>query len=375
MNEDTPEHKIIDILKQNRIDIAATLPCDRIKALLPLIARNIKTIPLTREENGVGICAGVYLGGGRTVMVIQSTGIGNMINALLSLNLTYNIPLPIIASWRGVYKESIEAQWQLGRRLPEIMAASGIKCTIIESLKEIGRLDEAIKESFSNFHPHVILISPAVWEGSTCEISEPSEICSRSIDLVFSGTIQKPVLTRYEAIKTIVETINENDDIIVSNLGIPSKELFEIRDRELNFYMLGSMGLVSSIGLGLSIIQKKHVYVIDGDGSLLMNLNVLISIGDYEPANLTIIGIDNAAYGSTGNQETCTQSLIDLELLAKASGITETVKAHSIDELREALRHKIQFIHVIVKPVNAKCKEIPFSATEIKERFMRSLGV
>lgn len=376
MNEDTPEHKIIDILKQNRIDIAATLPCDRIKALLPLIEMNIKTIPLTREENGVGICAGVYLGGGRPVMVIQSTGIGNMINALLSLNLTYNIPLPIIASWRGVYKESIEAQWQLGRRLPEILEASGIKCTIIESLKEIRRLDEAIKESFKNSHPHVILISPAVWEGSTCEIPEPSQICSRNIDLVFSGTIQKPVLTRYEAIKTIVETINnENENIIVSNLGIPSKELFEIRDRELNFYMLGSMGLVSSIGLGLSIIQKKHVYVIDGDGSLLMNPNVLISIGDYEPANLTIIGIDNAAYGSTGNQETCTQSLIDLELLAKASGINETVKAHSIDELREALRGKSQFIHLIVRPVNAKCKEIPLSANEIKERFMRALGI
>jgi len=56
-------------------------------------------------------------------------------------------------------------------------------------------------------------------------------------------------LTRYEAIRTITETIG--DDLIISNLGIPSKELFEIRDRDLNFYMLGSMGLVSSIGLVL----------------------------------------------------------------------------------------------------------------------------
>src|SRR5660398_221267 len=69
-NEKTPERKVVDILKQNSIDIAATLPCDRIKALLLLIARNIRTIPLTREENGIGICAGVYLGGGRPVMVI-----------------------------------------------------------------------------------------------------------------------------------------------------------------------------------------------------------------------------------------------------------------------------------------------------------------
>lgn len=373
MNSDTPERKVVDILKQNRIDIAATLPCDRIKGLLLLIARNIRTIPLTREENGIGICAGVYLGGGRPVMVIQSTGIGNMLNALCSLNLTYDIPIPVIASWRGVYKEAIEAQWQLGRRLPEILAASGIKFTIIESIKEIDKLDEAIKESFNNSHPHVILVSPAVWEGYACEIPEPLEICPRNIDLEFSRSIKKPVYTRYEAIKSIVETIDDTGDIIVANLGIPSKELFEIRDRELNFYMLGSMGLVSSIGLGISIIQKKHVYVIDGDGSLLMNPNALISIGEYPTPNLTIIAIDNASYGSTGNQETCTQSLIDLELLAKASGIKDTVKAHSLGELREALLRKAQFIHVIVKPVNVKCKEIPFSANEIKKRFMRAL--
>ena len=374
MSVHRPEQEVVDILKQNRIDIAATLPCDRIKALLPLIARNIKTIPLTREENGIGICAGVFLGGGRPVMVIQSTGIGNMINALLSLNLTYNIPLPIIASWRGVYKETIEAQWQLGRRLPDILSASGIKFTTIESIKEIARLDEAIKESFSNSHPHVILISPAVWEGSTCEVPETVEICPRNGSLEFNGTIQKPVLTRYEAIKTIVESIDDTGDIIVANLGIPSKELFEIRDRELNFYMMGSMGLVSSIGLGLSIIQNRHVYVIDGDGSLLMNPNALISIGEFPAPNLTIIVIDNASYGSTGNQETCTKTLIDLELLAKASAINDTVKAHSMDDLGKALRRKAKLIHVIVKPVNAKCKDIPFSANEIKERFMRALG-
>lgn len=371
ISRDTPEQKVVDILKHNGINIAATLPCDRIKALLVLIEKNIKTIPLTREENGVGICAGIYLGGGRPIMVIQSTGIGNMINALLSLNLTYGIPLPIIASWRGVYKESIEAQWQLGKRMPEILFASGINFTIINSLNEIDRLDEAIKESFSNLHPHVILMSPAVWEDSISEISQPQEICARNLVLEFNRTIQEPVLTRYEAIKTITETIG--DCIIAANLGVPSKELYEIKDRELNFYMLGSMGLVSSIGLGLAIIQKKHVYVIDGDGSLLMNPNALISIGDYEPDNLTIIGIDNAAYGSTGNQGTCTQKLVDLELLARASGINDTAKAHSLHVLIEALMRKVRFIHVIVKPVNARCREIPFSATVIKERFMKAV--
>jgi sulfopyruvate decarboxylase subunit beta len=304
-------------------------------------------------------------------MVIQSTGIGNMINALLSLNITYEIPLPIIASWRGVYKDSIEAQWQLGKKLPGILEACGIKFTIIESLKEIDRLDEAIKETFCGFHPHVILISPAVWECSTCEVPKPHEICARNVDLTFSGAIREPVLTRYDAIKVIAENIE--GDIIISNLGIPSKELFDIKDRDLNFYMLGSMGLASSIGFGLSIVQEKHIYVIDGDGSLLMNPNALISVGALDPRNLTIIAIDNAAYGSTGNQETCTLSQVDLELLAKGCGIADTVKVHTGDELKKALERKIGFIHVIARPVNAKCKEIPLSAKEIKDRFMGAL--
>ncbi|MCK4928311.1 MAG: sulfopyruvate decarboxylase, partial [Methanosarcinales archaeon] len=69
----SPEEQVVGILKANSIDLVATLPCDRMKRLLPLVETNFRTVQLTREENGVGICAGHYLGGGRPVMVIQST--------------------------------------------------------------------------------------------------------------------------------------------------------------------------------------------------------------------------------------------------------------------------------------------------------------
>ncbi|GFO96941.1 thiamine pyrophosphate domain-containing TPP-binding protein [groundwater metagenome] len=370
--KEIPELRVIDILKKNMIDFAATLPCDRIKALLPQIEKNLKTIPLTREENGVGICAGLYLGGMRPIMVIQSTGIGNMINALESLNLTYGIPLPVLASWRGVYKEAIEAQWQLGKKLPRILDAAGIEFTMVEAKDEMDKIDLAIKDSFDNAHPHVVLISPAVWEGSSCESPVPCEITPGLSQIEFISEIKKPEMTRFKAIKTLVSCVD--DDIIVSNLGIPSKELHEIKDRELNFYMTGSMGLVSSIGLGLALSQERHVYVVDGDGSILMNPNALAGIGAYNPGNLTVVAIDNAACGSTGNQKTCTNSQIDLELLAKASGISDTQKAHTCEELKKALRRRVAFIHVIVKPVNSMCREIPLSAKEIKERFMKAVG-
>ncbi len=369
---ESPERRVVEILKNNRIDVAATLPCDRIKALLPLISQNINTIPLTREENGVGICAGVYLGGGRPLMVIQSTGLGNMINALLSLNLTYGIPLPVLASWRGIYRESIEAQIPFGKRMTKILESAGLGTTIIESRDELGNIELAIRDSFSSNRPHIILISPAAWGKSSGDIPEPLEITPRISELNFKTKIIKPVMTRYDAIKIVADSAN--DDIIISNLGFPSKELYTIKDRELNFYMLGSMGLASSIGLGLSLFQKKHVYVIDGDGSLLMNPNVLISIGGYNPQNLSVIAIDNAAYGSTGNQGTCTYSQIDLELLARASGIKNTIKVHSKKELKEALLRQVGFIHVIVKPRNVNCREIPFSANEIRQRFMKAIG-
>ncbi len=368
---ESPEQKVVKILKDNSIDIVATLPCDRIKVLLPLISKSIQTIPLTREENGVGICAGVYLGGKKPVMVIQSTGIGNMINALLSLNLTYDIPLPVLASWRGVYNESIEAQVQLGKRMPAILDAARVKFTKIESRDELDEIDLVIKDAFNNARPHIALISPAVWEGSSKDVPEPCEITPRASALDFNSDIRTPSMTRYDAIKVLTSVVD--DDIILSNLGIPAKELYTIKDRELNFYMLGSMGLVSSIGLGLALAQERHVYVIDGDGSLLMNPNAMAAVGAYNPRNLSIIAIDNAAYGSTGNQETCTRTQIDLELLARAKGIKDTARVHTEAELKGALLRKVNFIHVTVKPVNAACKEIPLSAKEIKQRFMEAL--
>lgn len=367
----SPEEKVVEILQNNMVNVACTLPCDRIKTLIPLIEKNIKTIPLTREENGIGICAGIFLGGGRPVMVIQSTGIGNMINALESLNLTYGIPLPVLVSWRGVYNEPIEAQVEFGRKLPAILDAAGIKYTTVLEEAELDKIDLAIKYSFNNRLPYVVLISPSVWKESELEPPEPPVICTRKSEIDYNKEINEPVMTRYEAIKVLAGVIG--DDIIISNLGIPSKELYDISDRELNFYMLGSMGLASAIGVGIAIIQERHVFVIDGDGSILMNPNVLTGIGAYNPENLTIIAIDNAAYGSTGNQETCTCSQVDLELLARSNGIEDTEKVHSESELKEALLRKTGFIHTIVKPVNADCRNIPFSGKEIRSRFMIAL--
>jgi sulfopyruvate decarboxylase beta subunit len=374
MNALSPEEQVVNIVKSNGIDMAATLPCDRMKRLLPLIASEFTTINLTREENGLGICAGYYMGGKRPLMVIQSTGLGNMLNALLSLNMTYRLPVPIIASWRGVYKETIQAQVLLGQALPGILKAARIAYTIIDSCSKLDVLNHIITDAFENQCPHVALVLPSVWEDSKCPLPpEPREMESRECILEIMTHIRTPIMTRYQAIELLTSCIE--DEIIISNIGVPSKELYHIRDRPLNFYMLGSMGLASAIGLGLAMAQERHVVVIDGDGSLLMNPNILTQVAVQSPSNLSIIAVNNGTYGSTGNQETLTCGCVDLELMARGHGLLYTAKAHTDDELLEAYNTLKDepgpvLIDTIVRPVNEPVQDIPLSPIEIKERFM-----
>ena len=82
-----------------------------------------------------------------------------------------------------------------------------------------------------------------------------------------------PTLTRYEVIKLVAPYLEGR--VVVSNFGWPSKELYAVKHQPSNFYMLGSMGMVTPIGLGIALTSSKDVVVIDGDGSLLMNPGTL----------------------------------------------------------------------------------------------------
>ncbi len=147
------EQDVINIMKACGIDIVLTLPCDKIKNLLAKIPGHFKEIPMTREENGMGIAAGLYFGGKKPAMLIQSTGIGNSINALSSLHMTYRIPLPILASWRGVYKEGILAQEHFGGCLPCILDGTKLPYATVGSMNELSEIKRAIELSFESNTP------------------------------------------------------------------------------------------------------------------------------------------------------------------------------------------------------------------------------
>ena len=166
-----PEEELLRILKHAGVDFTCSLPCEKIKTLLEMLIveygrTSLPHVPLTREEEGVGISAGIALAGKRPAIFVQSSGIGNMINALLSLTAFYKLPLAVFVSQRGIYKEKIEAQFPVGRRLPGILRGAGIQYSFIRSPEELKVVGEKLGETYRRNKIHVFLLSPAIWEKS-----------------------------------------------------------------------------------------------------------------------------------------------------------------------------------------------------------------
>ncbi len=365
------EEKLIRVVLEAGAEVMATLPCDRTRDLCTLLPRHFREISLLREEDGVGLCAGLALAGRRPVMHIQSSGLGNMLNAILTLPFLYRLPLPVLASWRGVYKEQIEAQVPFNVRLPAILAAAGIACTEIHTPDDLRRAGEVVADAYAKRRPHVALISPAVWEGERCAAATPPAFPVREREVVcdLHRTIHAPVMRRYDAIAAVAPHLG--DALAVANLGVPAKELYAIRDRAENFYMLGSYTQATPIGFGCALGQERDVVVLDGDGSLL-GTAILPVIAAEAPENLTIVALDNGAFGSTGSQMTHAWAGADLELIARGAGFVSTAKVQTPEELVAAYTvggKGPRFIHVIIAPGNADVPNIPFSALEIRDRF------
>ncbi len=374
-----PEAELIALLRKNSVDFTASLPCEKIKTLLDMVGQSFYHVPLTREEEGVGICAGAALAGRRPALFVQSSGIGNMINALLSLTAFYELPLALFVSRRGVYKEKIEAQLPMGQRLPGVLAGAGITYSKINTRHDIAMVDRELQEVYSKNRIHAFLMSPEVWENSTCgerdaKCGIKASKAKTDANISLRTPHSSPHLTRYDIIKIMAPYLDGR--IVVSNLGWPSKELYSLKHQPSNFYMLGSMGMATPIGLGIALASPKEIVVIDGDGSLLMNPGTLATAAALDPQNLTIVAIDNGAYGSTGNQPTLTGACVDLEQVAQGFGFRTTLKVSTEEEILAVTKKKragLTFIHALAVPGNKDVPNIPVGHLEIKRQVAESL--
>ena len=182
-------------------------------------------------------------------------------------------------------------------------------------------------------------------------------------------------MIRKEAVKIIANYVRK--DPIVSANGFMSRDLFEVNDKESNFYMIGSMGLASSIGLGIALKNpKKQIFIFDGDGNILMNLGSLVTIGSLKPKNLVHVVFDNNSHESTGNQPT-SSSQINLAKIAKTVNykifvVQSKTKLMSILKELKNLQGPI-FLLVKISVSNERSKRVSWTPKTIRDRVMKSL--
>jgi thiamine pyrophosphate-dependent acetolactate synthase large subunit-like protein len=183
-------------------------------------------------------------------------------------------------------------------------------------------------------------------------------------------------MTRLDATRLIVDLAG--DAPIVASLGHPAYDLFAAGDRPQNFYTWGSMGMASSIGLGLALARADvRVFVLDGDGSLLMNLGSLATIGLLRPSNLVLVVMDNEEYATTGGQKTPTAHGADLDAAARAMGIAATATVRNEEELQRALVTATEQgpLCIVAKvQESAPTAKPPLDYVAIKQRFMAAIG-
>ena len=202
---------------------------------------------------------------------------------------------------------------------------------------------------------------------------------------IFEKLVETPeqnpnIPSREEAIKTVIKHL-KGDEIIVSTTGKISRELYENRenkeDCKNDFYNIGAMGCAQSLGLGIALNKKdKKIVVLDGDGSVLMQMGALATIGHHKPENFYHIIFDNQAHDSTGGQPTCSDTVC-FEKISLACGYKKSVIAKNLADLEKHIEETINAkgpSMIVIKVKKGARKELgrpPLHPKDYKKMFMK----
>src|SRR6266568_30181 len=184
-------------------------------------------------------------------------------------------------------------------------------------------------------------------------------------------------MLRSDALQAIYPELE--DRIVITIMGAVAAELYSLGHRANFFYLEHAMGLASSMGLGIALSMPEHqVIVLDGDGSLLMNLGTLSTMARYKPGNLLHIVFDNASLLSVGGFPTATSSGTNLADIARASGVPCVEEADTIQTFQESVSEALKnnTLTTIVSKVEAispKSFHMDLTLLENRFQFWRSL--
>jgi phosphonopyruvate decarboxylase len=357
------------------------VPCSVLKPLINCVIqeKNLKYIAATSEGEAVGIAAGAYLAGCKTVVMCQNSGLGNTINPLASLNYPFRIPTLLIVTHRGEPGKKDEPQHEL---------MGQITCDLLDVLKipwepfpdTPNNIDAVLSRADEYMSPKGLPFALILPKGSISKFSLANELCCQEITAeVPNGQFKCSVdqrISRLDAIRTVIKNLN-GDEAIVATTGKIGRELFSMGHKHSQIYIVGSMGCASGIGLGINLLlADQKVIVLDGDGAALMKLGSLATIGHYKPKGLIHIVLDNEAYDSTGGQATVSPT-VDLANIASACGYHNIWRVDTIQDLNQVIHDAVKlqgpnFLHVKVAPGSEPNLPRPnLSPIQVKEQFMK----
>ena len=358
------------------------VPCSILKPLLNVVIHSASTcyVAAANEGEAVGIATGAYLAGRTTAVLMQNSGIGNIVNPVTSLTNIYRIPFLLVVSHRG--KQGVNDAVQhsfMGAITEDLLSLIGINAQQFPADEQL--LDRQMRYTLRSMRESLLPVALVLEKG----IVESYDVDSLSEKIVRpplshrseNRGVTPPIDRRAAVIEIITRQISDTD-ILVSTTGKISRELFFINDREQNFYMQGSMGCAASIGLGLALNQSKPVVVLDGDGSAIMKLETMATIGYYQPSRFLHIILDNESYDSTGGHPTVSSGL-NFPGIATACGYRFAASVSTRQELAELIQDYINkdgpsLVHVRVKKGAEKNLGRPtISPVEIRQRFMSAI--
>lgn len=319
-------------------------PCSYMSEFFKHLINNkqIQYIAAPNEGDAVAFATGAAIANNKSIVVFQNSGLGNAVNPLTSLSQTFNVPFLGIVSLRGDPNgEKDEPQHQLmGAITTTLLDDMQIPWQYfatdnIELQEQLEYIDDYLSQ---NPKPFFLVMRKNTISKSGLK----------------HGDKHTNSLTRYQALKIIDQKVSDND-IIIGSTGKIGRELYTIGDANNKLYMVGSMGCASSLGLGLSTNKiNAKVFVLDGDGSLLMRMSNLAFVGCEQPSNLIHIVIDNGAHDSTGGQATQSEKIDFCDIAAACNYhniydvYTETDLAIALDEIY--ISNKLGFVRIRVKP-------------------------
>jgi phosphonopyruvate decarboxylase len=330
------------------------------------------------EGDAIAICSGASLGGSKSVALMQNSGLTNAVSPLTSLNYIFRLPILGFVSLRGEPGIPDEPQHELmGTITTQMLDLMKVKW---EYLSE--NIDEARKqlETANNYIETNQTFFFVVRKDTFDKVPLKEQKLHQTSNIIKKIKMRDDQLPLRWNVLEMLNQLKNNNTIQLATTGKTGRELYEIEDAANNLYMVGSLGCISSLGLGLALVKpKKDVVVLDGDGSLLMHLGALPTNAYYKPANLLHILLDNNAHDSTGGQATISHNLNFVEIAA-ASGYPVALYAHDLTEFGQFYKDwqknkQLSFIHLKIakgaKKEPGRPKVKPF---EVKERLMKFLN-